>query len=186
MSIEAVIEAERERYVAFYMKTKASVLSARKEVAGELLIAIDNESIPYPYRYVRADIVSKGEDGQAEVNEVRLDVDPGFESRRYDFGDFQVDVYPFTWSNVQIVFNNPPQDVQQIEGWITRWLDIEDRGTAAHDGLSGAIHSFSQIESNGQWWFQTADFGTAPTDALIEFIELIASQGVSHIVLKAG
>lgn len=186
VSIEAVISAERERYVNFYGEAKASLSASREDVVGELLISINNEQMPYPYRYVRADIVSKGESGQPEVSEVRLDADPTFEARGYNFGAFQVEVYPFTWSNVQVVFDKPPRDVRQIEGWITRWLDVDDLGERSHQGLSGAAHSFSQIESNGQWWFLTADLGTAPSDALVEFIELLASQGMSRIVLKAG
>lgn len=145
-----------------------------------------SQSCPYPYRYVRADLVSKGENGQPALSEVRIDTDPAFESRGYNFGALRLEVYPFTWSRVQIAFDKPPRSVQQIEGWITRWLDVEDRGAASHDGLSGAVHSFSQIETNGQWWFLTGDFGTAPADALLEFIELIASQGISRIVLKEG
>jgi hypothetical protein len=186
VSIEAVISAERERYVSFYTEAKASLSASREDVVGELLISINNNEIPYPYRYVRADIVAKGESGQPELSEVRLDTDPAFEARRYNFGAFQMEVYPFTWSAVQVVFDKPPRNVQQIEGWITRWLDVDDRGATSHQGLSGAVHSFSQIESNGQWWFLTGDFGTAPADALIEFIELLASQGMSRIVLKAG
>ena len=186
MSIEAVISAERQRYVDFYSEAKAALSANREDVIGELLISINNDKIPYPYRYVRADLVSKGEDGRPAVSEVQIDADPAFEARGYNFGAFQVEVYPFTWSNVQFVFDKPPRSVQQIEDWITRWLDVEDRGLASHGGLSGAIHSFSQIETNGQWWFLTGDSGTAPADALIEFIELLASQGMSRIVLKAG
>jgi hypothetical protein len=186
MGIEAIISAERERYVDFYVETKARLTGSQADVVGELLISINNEDIPYPYRYVRADIVSKGEDGSPRVSEVRIDTDPAFEARSYNFGAFQVELYPFTWSSVQVVFDKPPRNVRQIEGWITRWLDVDDRGGGGPEGLSGAVHSFSPIESNGQWWFVTGDFGTAPADALIEFIELLASQGMSRIVLKAG
>jgi len=186
MNIEAVIGAERQRYVSFYAEAKARLAMSQPNVVGELLISINNEEVPYPYRYIRADIVSKSESGETELSEVRLDTDPAFEARGYNFGAFQVEIHPFTWSCVQVVFDKAPRSVQQIEGWITRWLDVDNLGTAEHQGLSGAVHSFSQIESNGQWWFLTADFGTAPADAMIEFIELLASQGMSRIVLKAG
>lgn len=186
MSIEAVISAERQRYVNFYIEAKATLSANSEDVVGELLVSINNDEIPYPYRYVRADLVSKGENGLPALSEVRIDVDPAFEARGYNFGAFQVEVHPFIWSSVQVVFDKPPRSVQQIEGWITRWLDVEGDGATSHDGLSGAVHSFSQIETNGQWWFLTGDFGTAPADALVEFIELLAAQGMSRIVLKAG
>ncbi|GGY19645.1 hypothetical protein GCM10008098_09990 [Rhodanobacter panaciterrae] len=186
MGIEAVIAAERQRYVDFYAETKARLTASGSDVVGELLISINNDEIPYPYRYVRADIVSKGDDGAPQLSEVRIDTDPAFEATGYNFGAFQVEVYPFTWCSVQVVFDKPPKSESQIEDWITRRLDVDDRGGTGLDGLSGAVHSFSPVESNGEWWFLTADFGTAPADALIEFIELLASQGMSKIVLKAG
>ena len=186
MGIEAVISAEQQRYVSFYAEAKARLSASNEDVVGELLISINNDEIPYPYRYVRADLMSKDENGQPAVSEVQLDTDPAFEARGYNFGTFQVEVHPFTWSSVQVVFEKAPRSVQQIEDWISRWLDIEDRGATSYEGLGGAVHSFSQIETNGQWWFLTGDFGTAPADALVEFIELLASQGMSRIVLKAG
>ena len=186
MGIEAVINAERQRYVEFFVEAKTKLTGEQPDAVGELLISINNEALPYPYRYLRADIASKGKNGQPELGEVRIDIDPTFEARGYNFGAFKVEVYPFTWSSVQIVFDKAPQDLQQIEEWITRWLDVGDSGARAHQGLSGAIHSFSQMGSNGQWWFMTADFGTAPTHALIEFIQMLASLGMSHIVIKAG
>nr|WP_063573474.1 hypothetical protein [Luteibacter rhizovicinus] len=186
MSIEVIIGAERERYVTSYIEAKARLSASHEDIVGELLISINNDAIPYPYRYVRADLVSKDENGQPALSEVRIDVDPAFEARGYDFGAFQVEVYPFTWSSVQVVFDKEPRSLQQIEGWITRWLDVEDRRASSDDGLSCAVHSFTQIETNGHWWFLTGDFGTAPADALIEFVDLLASQGMSRIVLKSG
>jgi hypothetical protein len=186
VSIEAVISTERERYVSFYSEAKASLSADREDVVGELLISINNDEIPYPYRYFRADLVAKGQNGQPELTEIQLDTDPAFEACRYDFGAFQVELYPFAWSAVQVVFDKPPRIVEQIEDWITHWLDVDDRGATSHQGLSGAIHSFSQVESNGQWWFLTGDLGTAPADALIDLIDLLASQGMSRIALKEG
>jgi hypothetical protein len=186
MGIEAVIGSERQRYVTFFAEAKAKLSSSRENVISELLMSINSDAIPYPYRYIRADIVSKSESGSPELSELRVDTDPLFEPRGYNFGAFQVEIHAFTWSRVQIVFDKPPRSIQQIEGWITRRLDVEDCGANRHQGLSGAVHSFTQIESNGQWWFLTADFGTAPADAMIEFIELLASQGMSRIVLKAA
>lgn len=48
MGIGAVIEAERTRYVNFYTQAKAQLGNEGMGVAGELLISINNNAIPYP------------------------------------------------------------------------------------------------------------------------------------------
>jgi len=186
MGVEEIIGAARQRYVDFFSETKVSVTAMEADTVSELLISINNEGIPYPYRYIRADLVSKNGDGSLKINEIRVDSDETVEPTGFNFGPFQVEIYPFAWCSVQVLFDKEPPNVNQIEGWITRWLDIEDSWKGDIMGLSGAVHSFSPIETNGSWWFLTADFGTAPADALIEFIELLASQGMSRIILKAG
>ena len=151
MGIEAEIAAQRQRYVDFFVEAKARV-SAGSDVVGELLISINEESIPYPYRYFRADLVSKNEEGGTLVTEVGIDIDPAFEGRGYNFGTFQVEVHPFAWCRVQIAFDRPPQDKARIEDWITRWLDLDDQ-RAGEQGTSGAIHSSNRCVAvtPGHW-----------------------------------
>lgn len=185
MSIEDVIARERNRYVAFYSDAMERLCETGAGVAGELLIAINDEA-PFPYRYLRVDAATRNEGEEPQFSEIRIDLDPAFEATGYNFGSFQVDVYPFTWSAVQIAFDAAPKSVSQIEGWITRWLDVEDQWMEKEQRLSGAVHSFTQIRTDGQWWFLAADFGTAPADALIEFIELLVSQGMTRIVLQGA
>jgi len=185
VSIETIIAAERERYIAFFTAAVGNLRASEKDIATELLISIDNETIPYPYRYFRADVVAKEADGQPKLFQLATNPDDAFEPTGFNFGAFQVEVYPFTWDSVQIVFDRAPI-LAQLEGWITRWLDVDEVGPHRAAGLDGAVHAFSQVETNGEWWYLTADFGTAPADALIEFIELMASQGMTRIVLKYG
>lgn len=185
MGIEDVIAKERQRYVAFYSDAMDRLRADGTEVAGELLIVV-NDDVPLPYRYLRVDAATRSEGEEPQFSEIRLERDPGFEATSYNFGSFQVDVYPFTWSAVQIAFNAAPKSVTQIEGWITRWLDTADQWVDNEQRLSGAVHSFTQIQTDGQWWFLAADFGTAPADALIEFIELLVSQGMTRIVLQGA
>ncbi len=137
----------------------------------------------YPYRYLRVDILSKTTDNTPKPHKLHIELDPEFEPKTFNFGYFTVEVYPFTWNAIQILFNKPIHNIKQLEDWITRWLDIADKNPENELELSGAVHSFTPIERYGEWWYLTADFGSAP-NALIEFIELLASQGMSKIIIK--
>jgi len=186
MKLSQIFEQERSRYVQFLVETTARITAESKRVVGELLLSINNEAIPYPYRYVRVDIMSDGLDGLPKPAEVVVDVDEAFEARGFNFGAFAVEVYPFTWNSIQVLVNGPIKDLRQLEGWITRWLDVESENPPGPFGTSQAIHSFSQVESQDGWWYLTGDFGTAPADALSEFIELLAGQGMTRIVIRSG
>ncbi len=186
MGIVAIIDAERARYVSFYCLAKAQLGNEGTEVAGELLISINNDAIPYPYRYFRADLVAKDKSGSPQISEVRIDPDNAFQPLGFDFGAFEVEIYPLTWCSIQFVFDKLPEHSNLIESWIEKWLDLDDRNADGESGLAGAIHSATPIETNGTWWFMTADFGTAPVEAVIELIELLAEQGSTRVILKAG
>jgi len=186
MKLSQIFEQERNRYVQFLVETRTRLASESEGTVGELLLSINNEAIPYPYRYVRVDIISKGPDGLPKPGEVVIDIDEAFEAREFNFGAFAVEVYPFTWDSVQVLVNGPIKDSRQLEGWITRWLDVEDKNPPGPFGTSQAIHSFSPVESQDGWWYLTGDFGSAPAGALSEFIELLAGQGMTRIVIRGG
>jgi hypothetical protein len=183
MSIEAIFQREQERYAAFFAGVKAKLKEDHADVESEVLISINNEAAPYPYRYIRPDLMWKDSDGKTRLQIVQQGPDPDFEPVRYDCGTFQLDIHPFTWSDMQLIFDKPPADMSLIDDWITRWMDVDDSGSAAHSGLTGAVHHFYQVEHREPLWILMGDLGTAPPAALIELIELLGEQGMSHIVL---
>ncbi len=186
MSIEKIFDRERERYVEHFVNTRSNIAKEYPNTSGELLVSLNNETIPYPYRYLRIDVISRLDDDSSKIYEIKIDIDPDFQQRGFNFGSFSVEIYPFSWDSIQIVVNKPLQNTHQLEGWITRWLDVEDKHSEDSRQISHAIHSFSQIDNTGNWWYLTGDFGTAPKEALIEFIELMAGEGMTRIVLKSG
>lgn len=186
MSIEQIFTNERNRYVQFLVDTLFRISEQTPKTVGELLLSINNEAIAYPYRYLRVDVMSVLPDGTSKPYEVKIDVDPTFEAQGFNFGSFVVEVYPFTWNSIQILVNKPITNTKQLEGWITRWLDIEDKNPKTAAGTSQAVHSFTPVDHHGEWWYLTGDFGSAPADALTEFVELMAGQGMTRIVIKSG
>ena len=185
MNLQQILSSQRERYVQHFLHARRQLSEKEPALVSELLISINNENIPYPYRYLRVDLLYKTIDGEPKPVEVRIDPDPSFSPRVFSFGPLTLEVQPFNWNDIQILFNQAPKDIKQIEGWITHWLDIKDENPENPSGLTGAIHSFTPMESDGKYWRLIGDFGTAPIDALVEFINILGAQGMTRIAIRS-
>ena len=52
MKMEEIFSKERDRYIRFLAQTLDKIAGREAATVGELLISINNEAIPYPYRYL--------------------------------------------------------------------------------------------------------------------------------------
>jgi hypothetical protein len=186
MNIQTLFEIERARYVSDLLNVRSKTEAEFPGCVSELLLSINNEAIPYPYRYLRVDLLHPVLDGNPQPCEVRVGLDPAFKTKQFDFGSFVVEVRPFTWNSVHVLFDRPVADGKLLDSWITDLLDIESKNVDSKCGLSLAVHSFTQLSRDGDWWHLTGDFGTAPPETLVQFVELLASQGVTRIVIAGG
>jgi len=185
VSVVSIISAERERYVTHFEAVASDVASKGSAHARELLIAINNDALAYPYRYLRADLIEKAADGSDQFYEVWLDPQKDAEATGFQMGPVRIEIYPFTWCSIQIAFDRPLPDLAKLEAMLTAWLDVDDAKTSA-TGVANAIHSASPIESNGQLWFLTIDFGTAPADTMLDLIDFLANEGMAERIIIAS
>ena len=186
MNIRTLFESERARYVSHLLNARSKAELEFPGCVSELLLSINNEAIPYPYRYLRVDLLHPAPDGNPQPCEVRVGLDPAFQAKQFDYGSFVVEVRPFTWNSVHVLFDRPVPDDELLDSWISDRLDIESKSVDSEGGLSLAVHSFTQLGRDGDWWHLTGDFGTAPAEALVQFVELLASQGATRIVITGG
>jgi hypothetical protein len=182
MSVVSVIEAERERYVSYFESVVTDYAARASEVARELLIEVNSEALNYPYRYLRADLISKGADNSPQLSEIWLDPAPDAEGRGFQLGPVGIEIYPFTWCATQIAFNRPLDDLSKLEAFLTNLLNVEDRSTDPL-GVANAIHSVTPLEQNGQFWFFTIDFGTAPAGALLDLIDFLENEAMADRII---
>jgi hypothetical protein len=70
MNIKQIFSSERERYVDFLVRTRTVLAEREPKIVGEALISINNDAIPYPYRYIRADVLMASPDGSPKPCEV--------------------------------------------------------------------------------------------------------------------
>lgn len=176
MSVVSIISAERERYVS-YFETVVAGIPANRSTARELLIAVNDDSREFPYRYLRVDLIERKEDGSDQIFEVWLDPPENMQATGFQLGPVAIEIYPFTWCSTQIAFDRPLPDLAKLEGLLTQWLDTSDASTEP-SRVANAIHSVTPIETNGQLWFLTIDFGTAPADVLLDLIDFLANEGM--------
>jgi len=182
MSVVSIISAERERYTAHFEAIVAGMVSSGSSHARELLISINNDAIPYPYRYLRVDLIEKAADGSNQLSEVWLDPPHDFEATGFQLGSVRIEIYPFTWCSTQIAFDRPLSDLSKLEAVLTAWLDIDDKRVTP-SGVANAIHSVSPVETNGQLWFFTIDFGTAAADGMLDLIDFIANEALAERII---
>jgi hypothetical protein len=182
MSIVSIIGAERERYASYFEAAFENVRAGNTQSARELLISINNEALPYPYRYLRVDAVEKRSDGTDQPYEFWLDPSQEAEARGFQLGPVAIEMYPFTWCATQVAFDRAP-DTGKLEAFLTTWLDTNDARASGGSGAANAIHSASPIETNGELSYLTIDFGTAPSDALLDLIDLVGNEGADRIII---
>lgn len=183
MPLQGHIEDTRERYVRFFLAARDKRMAGDPNVVSEILISLNTDTLEYPYRYLRVDLLGKKVDGTAKAIAVVMDP-AAAEVRSYSLGTATVDVHPFAWCSVNLVMSHEPVDMEKLESWMTRWLDIDDQVPAGPNGESLAIHSFSPLRREGSQWILHADFGTAPGSALLELIEFLSEQGVRRFAIQ--
>lgn len=182
MSVVSIVRTERDRYSNYFEAAFESVKADDAQCVRELLIAINGEALPYPYRYLRLDALKKKPDGTDHAYEFWLDPSPEAEARSFQLGPVAVEIYPFTWCAAQVAFDRAP-DIGKLEAFLTAWLDTSDSRGSGGAGPANAIHSASPVESNGELSFLTIDFGTAPADALLDLIDFLGNEGADRIIV---
>ena len=74
----------------------------------------------------------------------------------------------------------------KLEALLTQLLDIDDSRSNSGTALANAIHSVSQIETNGELWYLTIDLRTSTVDALLDLIDFLMAEGMSRIIAPSN
>ena len=176
------VEAERKRYVSGFVAARDALSQQATAPAAEVLISINTDTIKYPYRYLRVDLLTKDPSGNPRP--IKLEDQPKKgKSRTYNLGSYVVEAHPFVWCSVKLRFNARTLDIVRLEEWMTEKLDVKDETPAGPKKERLAAHSFAPIQQQGEWCELEADLGTAPSATLIELIGILGAQGATQFVL---
>lgn len=90
-------------------------------------------------------------------------------------------ISPLEWNKVQLSFeaDDDTKRLVRLRLWFLEWFQA--RHSESSDDLSGVVHSIDGPRKVGNLWFVSIDMGSAPTDAFVELVHVLASRGVKNI-----
>lgn len=151
ISLISLIDSAHARYTEYFAEAVTRAKSENPDVVSEFLIPLSDDSIPFPYRHFRADLMGEDEDDNTRAVELWQDPpteDHDPESRAYAFnlGTVTVEIHPFTWCAAQITFDHSLSDESLIADYLEEWMDPQDRAYDNGEAFAFAIHSATQIQ----------------------------------------
>jgi hypothetical protein len=167
------VERRRARYIALFETFVAEQKQGCTVGASELKIQPNLESSLFQ-NLCCVDFVTG--DGEYEVVLLGSESVAGLETISASFGAAVLSIDALLWDDVIIrhdVASIPPDT---IAGWFRRWFDQDDERHDPDAELSNNVHSL-RVKPG----LLEIDFGTAPTDAFWEMLELLEGAGASHI-----
>jgi hypothetical protein len=94
-----------------------------------------------------------------------------------------VKVYALAWEDFAIWFKHDDPDWEKLDPWKAKWMDPNRGGSHDEDGLSGVVHFFEGPTAEGGGQLFSADFGSAPAEAISELLEILVDIGAAEIEL---
>lgn len=185
MQLEIVNNA-RESYIKFLREEIEHLRREKKIYWAEILIQPDESVNPPPFCLIRADIMS----GPASAPQI-IRVADGYPSsvpvNRYKTSSgIEVKAGPISWESCSISFLAPGFRLELLEPWLVTWLDTNELKKEDEYGLSGVAHSIAWSSDDRGNWELIVDFGSAPTKAFDELLQMLASQGIRKCTLAVG
>ena len=163
----------RDMQAAYVMEFKAAY-SHQVELRGDI-----SSEVPLDASLLYGDVfVADFLDRKSEPN-TAIEFVPDAEVFRgpatFVDGDLSVEFDSVSWDNMTLSF--PPGLIQaaNLNSWFNRWLDV-DRDPGDLSVTSGIIHSVSVTRGG-----ISVDFGTAPSEAAVELLELLRAHGAGDV-----
>ncbi|MBK8000481.1 MAG: hypothetical protein IPK15_17625 [Verrucomicrobia bacterium] len=183
MELEHRLQIARDAYLRFLREKLGELKHAHPECATELLVELNNAANPRPFSLSRLDAIH-GPSSAPQVSRIAFNCDAGRPHSILHCNGVVVNFSDVSWENVSVSFDAPSFDLAQLGGWLSRWIDEADERTTDESGLLGVIHSISWDSSPIGGWKISIDFGSAPVECALEFIEKIQRQGVEACVIE--
>lgn len=152
ISLISLIDSAHARYTDYFADAVTRAKSENPDVVSEFLIPLSDDSIPFPYRHFRADLMGEDEDDNTRAVELWQDPptdvehDPEARAYAFDLGTVKVEIHPFTWCAAQITFDHELSDESLIADYLEEWMDPQDRAYDNGEAYAFAIHSATQIQ----------------------------------------
>ena len=174
--IEDILGPVRDQYVIAFITALRDCEALGDEVVVETVRKDPNGAIR---RYGMLSLPIR-DDGTCDAGSDLLNVPPQKpvyqESHLLTFGKtLTCEIRPFVWNDVWICTQPPCPSalLMRLRLWYLDWF--QSRVVDSSEDLSGALHRFDgpHEQEDGHWFH--ADLGTAPVDAILSLLELLAA-----------
>jgi len=160
---------------------RESIAKARVDLdqfATELLLELSRLKHPdYCYRLYRADIVGK-KDGKSVVQEITVGEREVMDWQTSFPSGVSIDA-PIVWYGIEFEVTGGLPDEKALLDWATRWLDIKDGRYHESAEFQEVVHSVTPPTIKDTGFSVSVDFGSAPTAAFDELLQILARDGKS-------
>lgn len=163
----------RDYFLDCFRESIATARGDLDQFETELLLELSSLKHPeYCYRLYRADIVGK-KDGKSVVQEITVGEREVLGWHTTFPAGVSIDA-PIVWYGVEFKVTGGPPDEKALLDWATRWLDISDGRYAESAEFQEVIHSVTPPTINDTGFSVSIDFGSAPTAAFDELLQILA------------
>lgn len=183
MELEHRLQIARDAYLRFLCEKLGELKQAHPECATELLVELNSAENPRPFSLSRLDAI-QGPSSAPQVSRIAFNCDARRPPVCLQHNGVAVELGGVSWEEVLISFEAAQFDLSQLGGWLSRWIDEADERTTDESGLLGVIHSISWDSSPNGKWKISIDFGSAPVESAVEFIDELQRQGVEACVIE--
>jgi hypothetical protein len=177
--MNALLNDQRNRYLAHYHAAIAETRSANEPFCTELLLEPGRLDDPEPaFRLYRIDIAIKAVDRTRLVD---ANLDPVDLDATLDGFGARIHLRAIAWNDIQLRVHGSDAPMGAIIEWSRRWMDLDERRSEGADGLQGVVRVVARPtpESDGSYVL-SVDMGSAPVDALEELLAIV-SRGAVHV-----
>jgi hypothetical protein len=181
-SIMQRLDAERESYLAIYLRAISEARRAHDEAVPEVKVETTKEKFRKPYRYYTLDIFCRRGDKSGPI-EVNIAAASAFPRVRENWQGLDVTLHPFVWNGLEFRLDGDLADEARLLAWMDKWMDLPERKPKDENRLSQIVHNVTQPERTQSGWSFSVDFGSAPLDAFVELIDVVRASGAKRLEL---
>jgi hypothetical protein len=163
----------RDYFLDCFRESIAAARGDLDQFATELLLELSSLKHPeYCYRLYRADIVGK-KNGKSVVQEITVGQREVLGCHTAFPTGVSIDT-PIVWYGIEFEVTGGPPDEKALLDWATRWLDISDGRYVESAEFQEVVHSVTPPAIKDTGFGLSVDFGSAPTAAFDELLEILA------------
>jgi hypothetical protein len=174
----------RAHYMSRFEKALAESRREFTQAAAEVMLDVPRPEEPeLLYRIWRMDIMGQTPDGPKAI-EVNVENLIPAASSLDGFG-MPITLCPAAWNGLEFVVDGEPPVQAAMLTWIAKWVDIDDERYVAGANFQWVIHNCLRPTVTAAGYWTSVDFGSAPVEAVHEFISILAP-GARSIRMGSG